>query len=395
MNNRQLFLSQVAQTSDAPLLLEIERAEGIYLFGADGKKYIDLISGISVSNLGHAHPKIIAAIEKQLHKHAHLMVYGEFVQSAQVQLAQQLCQLLPEKLDNVYFVNSGSEATEGAIKLVRRYTNRTELISFKKSYHGSTTGSLSLMGDEYFKQNYRPLLPDTRQICYNSMKDLEQISEKTAAVFFEPVQAESGITVPDKAYVQALRKKCDEQGVLLVVDEIQTAFGRTGKLFAFEHYEIVPDVLLLAKALGGGLPIGAFVAHKKVMRCFTEKPVLGHITTFGGNAVCCASALAAIHVLQEEKLTEQVTPKAQLFKEMLDVRKNVRFTQAGLMMALHFDSYETNKKIIDRCIELGVVTDWFLFEPAALRICPPLIIREEEIIAACNVINQATEEVLG
>ncbi len=389
MTNRQLYLSHVAQTIATPLALEIEKAEGIYLYSPEGKKYIDAISGISVSNVGHCHPHVVKAIQEQAAKYMHLMVYGEYIYTPQVKLCEKLASILPSTLNNVYLVNSGAEATEGAIKLVKKYTGRSKLISFHKSYHGSTNGALSLMGDEYFKAMYRPLLPDTRQLNYGELADLSFIDERTAAVFFEPIQAESGIQIPSKEYVQALRKKCDEVGAILVFDEIQTGFGRTGSMFAFESFGVVPDVLLLAKGMGGGLPIGAFIADQKIMAVFMDNPILGHISTFGGNAVTASASLACIEVLENEKLVQQVESKGLLFEKYLPIDKVKAFRRKGLMMTLEFESFEINKKIIDACIEKGLITDWFLFAPHCLRIGPPLIIQEDEIIQICNIITQA------
>ncbi len=392
MTNRQLFLSHVAQTSTAPLMLEIERAEGMYMYDAAGKKYMDLIAGISVSNLGHAHPAVVEAVKEQAEKYMHLMVYGEFVESPQVKFAKQITNLLPASLNNVYFTNSGAEATEGAMKLAKRITGRTQFVSFQNSYHGSTQGALSLMGDEYFKQKFRPLLPDMLQLPYNNSSELYKINCRTAAVFVEPIQAESGITVPDIAFIQQLRARCTETGTLLVFDEAQTGFGRTGKIFAFEHYDVVPDILLLAKALGGGMPLGAFVASKEKMATLSDNPVLGHITTFGGHPVCCAAGLAALQVLLNEKLWMQVDAKRRLFKKLL-VHPSIQSVHSiGLMMSLEFSSYEQNKRIIDRCIAHGLLTDWFLFAPHCLRIAPPLIISEEEIKTACDIILRSIDE---
>lgn len=389
ITNRQIFLNNVAQTSPAPLMLEIERAAGVKLFAADGKEYIDLIAGISVSNLGHSHPKVVKAVQQQAEKYMHLMVYGEFVETPQVKYAEKLISFLPTGLNNVYFTNSGTEATEGALKLAKRVTGRTQLISFKNGYHGSTQGALSMMGDEFFKRSFRPLLPDTLQLTYGNEDELGQITERTAAVIIETVQAESGITVPTKKFMQRLRQVCNETDTLLILDEAQVGLGRTGKLFAFEHYGIVPDILLLAKALGGGMPLGAFIASKEIMNTLTENPVLGHITTFGGHPVCCAAGLAAVEVLTEEKLVEQVEAKGQLFEALLNHPKIKSKHRIGLMMALEFESYEMNKKIIDRCIENGVLTDWFLFAPQCMRIAPPFIISEEEIRIACGVVLEA------
>jgi len=391
MNNRQIFLSHLAQTTDFPLMIEIEKAEGIYMYGPDGKKYVDLISGIGVSNVGHRHPKVLAAIKEQLDKYLHLMVYGEYVQSPQTKLAKALTETLPAPLDNVYLVNSGSEAVEGALKLAKRYTNRREIISCVNAYHGSSHGALSVGGNEIFKRAYRPLLPGMRNIVYGAYHHLEQITENTAAVIIETIQGEAGIMVACREYFQALRKKCDETGTLLILDEIQAGFGRTGKFWAFEHFDIVPDILVCAKGMGGGMPIGAFIANKEVMGVFKDNPLLGHITTFGGHPVSAAASLATIQVIHEEGLLEQVEAKAVLFKKLLvhPMIKGIR--NKGLLMAVEFESFEVLKPIIDRAIEKGVITDWFLFCDDAMRIAPPLIINEEEIKMACGIILEAIE----
>lgn len=391
MNNRQLFLNHLAQTTDFPLLIEVERAEGIYLFGPNGAQYIDLISGIGVSNVGHRHPKVLKAIQDQLDKYLHLMVYGEYVQSPQTLLAKALCDTLPAHLDNVYLVNSGSEAIEGALKLAKRYTNRRELISCVDAYHGSSHGSLSVGGNEVFKRAYRPLLPGIKHIFYGSFSDLEKITPETAAVVIETIQGEAGIRVACREYFQALRKRCDETGTLLILDEIQAGFGRTGKFWAFEHFDIVPDIVVCAKGMGGGMPIGAFIANKSVMGAFKNNPILGHITTFGGHPVSAAASLATIQILKEEKLIEQVEAKADLFKKLLVHPRIKAFRNKGLMMALEFESFEVLKPIIDRAIELGVITDWFLFCDDSMRIAPPLIITEEQIREASAVILRAID----
>ena len=388
-SNRQLFLQHVAQTSSAPLMLEIERAQGMYMFNHKGKKYLDLIAGISVSNLGHSHPEVVQAVKEQAEKYMHLMVYGEFVESPQVRYAKSLTEFLPETLNNIYFTNSGAEATEGAMKLAKRVTGRTQLISFKSAYHGSTQGALSLMGDESFKRKFRPLLPDTLQLQYGNQEDLEKITCRSAAVVIEPIQAESGVTIPTKVFMQQLRKRCDEVGALLIFDEAQTGLGRTGKMFAFEHYAVVPDILLLAKALGGGMPLGAFVSSKDKMSLLTDNPVLGHITTFGGHPVCCAAGLSAFNVLIRESLIKSVEEKGKLFDDLLNHSAIKSKYRIGLMMALEFDSFEKNKAVIDRCIERGVLTDWFLFAPHCMRIAPPLIISEVEIRLACQTILES------
>ena len=391
MNNRQLFLSHLAQTTDFPLMIEIEKAEGIYMYGPEGKTYMDLISGIGVSNIGHRHPKVLEAIQKQVDKYLHLMVYGEYVQSPQVQLAKALCETLPPHLDNVYFVNSGSEAVEGALKLAKRYTNRREIISCVNAYHGSSHGSLSVGGNEIFKRAYRPLLPGIKNVVYGSFQQLNEITEETAAFIVETIQGEAGIKVACPEYFKALRKKCNETGTLLILDEIQAGFGRTGKFWAFEHFGIVPDILVCAKGMGGGMPIGAFIANKAVMGAFKNNPLLGHITTFGGHPVSAAASLATIKVIQEEKLLEQVEQKANLFKKLLVHPKIKSIRNKGLMMAVEFESFDVLKPIIDRSIENGVITDWFLFCEDAMRIAPPLIITEEEIKKACRVIMEAIE----
>jgi acetylornithine/succinyldiaminopimelate/putrescine aminotransferase len=391
VNERELFLKHVAQTSPSPLAFEIAKAEGCLLYDVNGKEYIDLIGGISVANIGHRHPGVIEAIKKQLDAYMHVMVYGEFIESPQVQYAKLLMDHLPASLNSVYFTNSGAEAIEGSMKLAKRITNRTQIIAFKNSYHGSTQGALSIMGNEYWRNAFRPLLPDVLHLEYNSFESLNEISERTACVIMETIQAEAGIIVPSKEWIQALRKKCTETGTLLILDEIQAAFGRTGKLWGFENFEIVPNVLILGKALGGGMPLGAFVADKKLMDAFTENPVLGHITTFGGHPVCCAAGMSAMKVLMEEKIIDSVNAKEELFRSLL-VHKKIRLVRSfGLWMSIESDSFEMNKKIIDVCIGLGVLTDWFLFASQGLRISPPLIISEEQIKKACKIILQACD----
>ena len=391
MTNRQLFLNHVGQTSDAPLCLEIVKAEGCKLFDAEGKEYIDLIGGISVCNVGHRHPKIIDAIKKQLDNYLHIMVYGELVQSPQVQYAKMLTANLPASLNSVFFTASGSEATEGAMKLAKRFLGRTQIISFKNSYHGSTQGALSVMGSEYWQQAFRPLLPDVLQMKYNSFEDLDNISERSACVIAETIQAEAGVLVPQNGWLKALRKKCDETGTLLVLDEIQCGFGRNGTLWAFERFDVVPDILLLGKALGGGMPLGAFVADKKIMDSFTHNPVLGHINTFGGHPVCCAAGLAGFNVLLNERLIETVAQKEKQFLSLLHHNKIKAVRSCGLMMAVEFEDFDMNKKIIDLLIIAGVFTDWFLFAANCLRIVPPLTISEDEIALACKKIIEVLD----
>jgi acetylornithine/N-succinyldiaminopimelate aminotransferase len=380
---RQLFLANNAQTTNFPLLLEFDCAEGVNLYDINGKAYIDLISGIGVSNLGHSNPYVINAIKQQVDKYMHLMVYGEYVQTPQVKFAEKLVSILPDSLQSVYFVNSGAEAVEGALKLAKRYTGRQQIISCHNS--------LSVMGNEVFKQAYRPLLPGVNFIRFNNIDDLDQITNQTACVIIETIQGEAGIRVPDTTYMQALRKRCDKTGTLLILDEIQAAFGRTGKLFAFEHFGIVPDIMLLAKALGGGMPIGAFIASNEIMGSLKENPILGHITTFGGHPVCCAAGLAALEVLINEGLVSTVAEKEILLRSLLihPAIKEVR--GKGLMLAIELENFDINKKIIDRCIANGVITDWFLHCDNAMRIAPPLIITTDEIEKACKVIMEAID----
>ena len=392
MNQRELFLRHIAQTSPAPLSLEIVKAEAAVLYDAGGKEYIDLIGGISVANTGHRHPRVIAAIQEQLDAYLHVMVYGEFVESPQVQYAKLLTDYLPASLNSVYFTNSGAEAVEGAMKLAKRVSNHSQIIAFKNSYHGSTQGALSIIGDEYWRNAYRPLLPDVLHLEYNSFDAIDEISERTACVIAETIQGEAGVKAPSKEWMQALREKCTATGTLLILDEIQTGFGRTGKLWGFEHFGIVPDMILLGKALGGGMPLGAFVAHKKLMDAFTENPVLGHITTFGGHPVCCAAGVAAMKALLEEGMMDSVELKQNLFISLLVHPKIKAIHSFGLWLAIEFDSFETNKKIIDRCIANGVLTDWFLFSANSLRISPPLIISEEQIKKACEIILESCEK---
>jgi len=392
ITHRELFLKNVAQTSDFPLLLEIERAEGVYMYGKDGKPYMDLISGIGVSNVGHRHPKVTQAIHKQVDKYLHLMVYGEYVQTPQLLLAEALVDTLDKGcrkypvLDNVYFTNSGTEAVEGAMKLAKRFTGRQEIISCVNAYHGATQGALSLSGSENFKRNYRPLLPEIKQIRHGNFEDISQISCRTAAVFIEIIGGEAGVRVPDAQYFIELRRQCDLTGTLLVIDEIQTGFGRTGTFWAFEQFDFYPDVMLCAKGMGGGMPIGAFIANQKVMSVFKNNPILGHITTFGGHPVSCAASLATLQVILEEKLLEDVKRKAEIFKNLLVHHRIKEIRNQGLIMAVEFEDFETLKPIIDRAMLGGIITDWFLFCDNSMRIAPPLTITEEQIVKACQVI---------
>ncbi|MDP2424477.1 MAG: aspartate aminotransferase family protein [Bacteroidales bacterium] len=383
----------MAPTSPSPLALEVVGAKGVFLIDATGKKYFDLISGISVSNLGHGRPEIIAAIKAQLDRHLHVMVYGEFIQHPQVRLAEALCKLLPASLDSVFFVNSGSEAVEGALKLAKRYTGRHEIVAFKNAYHGSSHGALSVMGDEKLKIRFRPLLPSVRFLEFNNTADLDKITRSTACVIIEPVQGEAGVIPAEKSFLEALREKCSDTGTLLIFDEIQTGLGRTGTLFAFENYGVVPDILLLAKALGGGMPLGAFIASKEIMSCLSHNPSLGHITTFGGHPVSCAAALAHLQVIRNEKIHEKVKVKSGVFSAIIGQSDKVsEIRSAGLLMAVQFESEDFAMKVIKRCFNKGVITDWFLFRPDALRIAPPLTITLEEAEIAATRIREAIDE---
>ena len=386
MTNRQLFLHHLAQTSTSPLSLEIVKAEGCELWDESGKKYLDLIGGISVANIGHRHPKVIAAIHKQLEAYMHIMVYGEFVQSPQVQYAKLLTDNLPDSLNAVYFTNSGAEAVEGAMKLSKRFTNRNEIVAFNNSYHGSTQGALSLIGSEYWRNAYRPLLPGIRHLDYNSFEDLAFITDHTACVVAETVQAEAGVVAPQNGWLKALQERCLETGTLLILDEIQTGFGRTGKLWGFEHFDIVPDILLLGKALGGGMPLGAFIGDKKMMDCLAENPVLGHITTFGGHPVSCTAGMAAMQVLFTENYIKEIPEKVELLNGLLIHPSIKNINSFGLWMAIQFESSENCKKVIDNCIEKGVLTDWFLFEAGSLRLSPPLTISLQQLEMAAKTI---------
>ena len=388
MNQRNIFLQHVAQTSPAPLAIEVERAAGCQIWDVAGKEYLDLIGGISVCNVGHCHPKVLTAIQEQIQRYMHVMVYGEMIQSPQVQYAKLLTDHLPADLNSVYFTSSGSEATEGAMKLAKRFTGRSEIISFKNSYHGSTQGALSVMGDEYWRNAFRPLLPGIHHADYNDEASIHLITTQTACVIAETIQAEKGVNAPLKSWMQALRKKCTETGTLLILDEIQCGFGRNGTRWAFEQFEIVPDVLLLGKALGGGMPLGAFIANRDLMVTLTKDPVLGHITTFGGHPVCCAAGKAAFEVLLEEKLVADVFEKEQLFRSGLQHSLIKAIRSRGLMMALEFESEAICKKVIDTCLERGLFTDWFLFAPHCLRIAPPLTISNEEIKKACTILQE-------
>ncbi|RYF77723.1 MAG: aspartate aminotransferase family protein [Cytophagaceae bacterium] len=420
MTHRQLFFQHIAQTTDFPLALEIERAEGVYLYGPNGETYLDLISGIGVSNVGHRHPAVLAAIQAQLDKYMHLMVYGEYVQGPQADLAHALVASLDGAentygpIDNVYFTNSGAEAVEGAMKVAKRFTGRTELIACHNAYHGSTQGALSLSGDENFKRNYRPLLPDIRHIQHGDWDDIAKITTRTAAVIMEVIQGEAGVRVPDAAYLHAVRARCTATGTLLIFDEIQTGFGRTGSFWAFQGIDpagiaVVPDILLSAKGMGGGMPIGAFMAPEPLMAVIKNNPMLGHITTFGGHPVSCAASLATLQTIQNERLFADAERKGQLIRSLL-VHPLIREIRGkGLMLAAEFESFEVLKPIIDQSIlpqsnvpgestesldRPGIITDWFLFCNNSMRIAPPLTITDDEIRLACRAILTSIDSLL-
>lgn len=386
-NLKQLFLEHVGQTSENPMLIEVDRAEGVYLYGPGGQKWIDLISGVSVSNLGHGNSYVADAVCSQVRDYMHLMVYGELVQSPQVRYAQKIASLLPSTLDSVYFVNSGSEAVEGALKLAKRYTARTELISFRNAYHGSTHGALSVMGGEEYRNSYRPLLPDTRQLEFNDIDGLKGITSRTACVIVEPIQGEGGIKPASREFLHALRQRCDAVGALLIFDEIQTGTGRTGTLYAFQRYGVVPDVLCTAKSFGGGMPLGAFISSNEIMDCLKTNPVLGHITTFGGHPVCCAAGLAALDYILENKILDGVEAKGALYETLLrpsPLVKDIR--RAGLLMAVEFGDAEITRRVVLDAVEAGLLTEWFLFHETAMRIAPPLTITEDEISESCGIL---------
>lgn len=395
LTQRQLFLQHNAQTSPEPLLLEFVKANGLYIYDQDNKKYMDLIAGIGVSNVGHCHPKVVKAIQQQAETYMHLMVYGEYVQNPQVNFAKALADVLPENLSCTYFVNSGAEAVEGAMKLAKRYTGRKGFVACKNAYHGSTQGAESLMESDFYSSGYGPFLPNVSFINFNQHDDLNLITTETAAVFIEPIQGEAGIRVGDAEYFHALRKKCTETGTLLVFDEIQSGFGRSGKMFAFEHLNIVPDILLLAKGIGGGMPIGAFISSSEIMSVLSNNPILGHMTTFGGHPVCCAAGLATLNVLIDEQIVTGVEAKGQLFKSLLKHSAIKEIRGKGLMLAVEFESFEINKKIIDACIADGIISDWFLHCSNSMRIAPPLIITKEEIEEACAIILKNVNLVAG
>ncbi len=393
LSNRKLFFENLAQTSDYPMALEIEKASGCWFYSPDGKKYFDLIAGVSVSNLGHNNPVVIKAVKDQVDKHMHLMVYGEFIQKPQVMLAELVCSFLPEDMNSVFYTNSGSEAVEGAIKLSRRYTGRHEIISFKNAYHGSTMGALSAMGNETMKRAFRPLIPSVKQLEFNCFASLEEISQNTACVLVEPIQAEAGVILPEKGFLEKLRKRCSDHGALLVFDEVQTGFGRTGKLFAIDYFKVVPDIVLFAKAFGGGLPLGAFISSREIMGSLSNNPALGHITTFGGHPVSCAAGHASLKYIIENKITSLVARSGRLFKKLLTHPAIVNVRGAGLLMAMELKNEGIVKKVIFKSMEKGLISEWFLFNEKSIRISPPLIVNETEVKNACTILLESLDEV--
>ncbi len=391
LSARQLFFEYLAQTSGAPVSIEIEKACGCWLYSPDGKKYLDLIAGVSVSNTGHNNPAIISAIKDQLDHYMHIMVYGEFIQKPQVVLAEKLCSLLPGNLDSVYYTNSGSEAVEGAIKLARRYTGRNEIISFVDSYHGSTTGALSITGNEKLKRAFRPLMPSVKITGFNDPESVEKISHETACVFVEPIQSEAGIILPEGDFLDKLRGKCNEAGSLLIFDEIQTGFGRTGSLFAMDCFKVRPDVVLFAKSFGGGMPLGAFVSSREIMSCLSVNPVFGHITTFGGHPVSCSAGLASLEFIIENHLAENAENAGKQFRDML-VHPQIRQIRGkGLLMAIELENTAAARKVTSQCLDNGLVTESFLFNENSIRISPPLIINRNEIDIACDILINALD----
>jgi acetylornithine/succinyldiaminopimelate/putrescine aminotransferase len=393
VSNDKRFLELLGQTNQSPYLIDVDRAEGIYIYDKSGKPYMDMIAGVAVNNIGHNHPKVVKALKEQIDRHLHVMVYGEYIQDAQLLFAERLTALLPDNLNCVYTVNSGTEAIEAALKLAKRVTGRTELISFRGSYHGSTHGAMSVSGNEVKKQAYRPLLPDVRFLKFNSIDDLKHITEKTAGVIIETVQGDAGVRVPDSSFLQALRERCNHTGAQLIFDEIQCGMGRTGKLFAFEHFSVVPDILTLGKALGGGMPIGAVVSSKENLWQFTYEPMLGHITTFGGHPVICAAGGACLDVLKNEIDLEEVERLGQLLESIISQNSEIReIRRIGMLFAFDMVSFERVEKVVKRSLEKGLISFWFLSHPYSFRLSPPLTISEAEIRKAGNIILEAIEE---
>ncbi len=379
ISQRTLFLQHVGQTSPCPMGLEIVKSEGIYLYDAHGKEYIDLVSGVSVSNVGHCHPKVVEAVQTQAAKYMHLMVYGEFIQEPQVKFAKAIVDLLPSKFQSIYFVNSGSEAIEGALKLAKRVTGKKGLLAFKNAYHGSTHGALSIYGGTELNKAVQPLLPNVGFMEFNNSQTLDLITNKTACVVMEVIQAEAGIIPVENDFLNLVRKRCNETGALLIFDEVQTGFGRTGKMFGFEHYGIEPDIICFAKGMGGGMPIGAFVSTKEMMDTLTNNPALGHITTFGGHPVSCAAGLAALNVIVDEQLFMAANEKETLFRKLLQHNAIKTIRGKGLLLAVEMIPSFNMQQFFTKCMELGLIYDFFLFTDKAFRIAPPLTITNDEV----------------
>jgi len=394
LTNRELFQLHLGQTSSSPMMVEIVRADGVYMYSPDGKKYLDMISGVSVSNTGHSHPRVIKAVKKQVDSYMHLMVYGEIIQSPQVKYAERLSKLLPSQLNTTYFVNSGSEAVEGAMKLAKRYTGRGRIISFKNSYHGSTHGALSIQGSELYRNAFRPLLPYTLQVDFNDEKSLGSIDNKTACVIIEPIQGEAGVIYPENGFLEKIRERCNSTGALLIFDEIQTGFGRTGFMFAIDRFGVIPDILLLAKALGGGMPLGAFISSNEIMSALISNPPLGHITTFGGHPVCCAAGLASLNVIVDEDLVTTCRSKSGLFRKWLNHPLISEIRGEGLFIAVQLADSESVQYVISHATEYGLILDYFLFCDDAFRIAPPLIISEDEILWACQQVIKLLDDAM-
>ena len=387
-----MYTPFLANTTNQPFGIEVVSAEGIYLVDRSGKKYIDLISGIAVSNLGHQNQHIKSALLDQLNKHLHIMVFGEFCQEIQNKLAQKLATFLPESLNCLYVVNSGTEANEAALKLAKQATGKTRLVSFRGAYHGSTHGSLSVSGNEQKKYAFRPLLPDVLQLPFNDCDALESIDHQVAGVIIEPIQGDAGVRIPSKEFMAKLRRICDEHCILLIADEIQTGFGRTGKLFAYEHFDIVPDIVTIGKAFGGGMPIGGLVTSQKIMSLFTSNPPLGHITTFGGHPMCCAGALAGLEVLENENIVSKVEQKGVLFESLLKHKMIMEIRRKGLFFAIELENPDIVQKVVEGCKNKGLLSFWFLSCPESFRIAPPLIITEKQIALSCEIINEVMDE---
>lgn len=386
------FFKYQAQTTQFAAGFEVEKAEGSYIYGKDGRKYLDFVAGVSANTLGHSHPKIISAIKDQADKYLHVMVYGEYAQEMPVKLCKLLADATPEPLEVTYLVNSGAEAIDGALKLAKRYTGREEIVSFHNSYHGNTHGALSVSGNEYHKREFRPLLPLVDFIEFNKEEDLENITHKTACVLLETIQGAAGFILPEGDYLKKLKSRCEEVGALLILDEIQPGFGRTGKLFAFEHYGIVPDILVMGKGMGGGVPVGAFMSSRKIMESLSHSPKLGHITTFGGNPLIAAASHATLKEVLESGLMAEVAEKEKLFRELLVHPKIKNINGKGLMLAVNLGQPEYTLQVAKRCMEKGLVVFWQLYRNEYLRISPPLTLSFDEIRLGCQIITDVLDE---